>query len=135
MLKKLFAISFALMLSTSYMNTTQAADKECAFVSVQYLLEVNKDKIVKLHTVEGEKFEKYLSKVNTLRAKNGYLPIVSVGMLIAEFKNGKIGTALIDAQGCVLYGTLSAGSLAEIKEVFKEVDSVDLLDIVGSTDG
>ncbi|MDI9668959.1 hypothetical protein, partial [Acinetobacter baumannii] len=38
----------------------------CA-VTIDYLIEVNKDKIVKIHVIEGKAFEKYLTNVNFLR--------------------------------------------------------------------
>lgn len=134
-MKKLFASVLCLVFALAFMVTVpavKAADKPiCTFMTLSYLLEANKDKIVKLHTVEGEKFKLYLDKVNAMRAAKKFWAIEAVGIAIAEFKNGKIGTALVDKNGCVVPGTIMAGSLAEMREIFKVVQSDHFFDAVG----
>ncbi len=108
------------------------AAEVCSFMSLSFLIESNKDRIAKIHVVEGEKFIQYLDKVNYLRAQKKLFALESVGMVIAEFKNGKIGTVLVDKNKCVLPGTLMAGTMAEMINIFKEVQSEHLFDVVGS---
>ncbi len=114
----------------------KAADKPapemCSFMTLSFLIEQNRDIIVKLHTVEGERFKQFLDKVNFMRAQNKLWPLEAVGMVIAEFKNGKIGTALVDKNTCVVPGTISGGSIAEVKIMLGEIGFADLLDVVGT---
>lgn len=136
-MKKLaFCLGVALFLTVAcgpgrMVSQANADTPVCTFMSLSFLLESNKDRIVKIHTVEGEKFTQYLDKINAMRAAKKYWALEAVGMVIAEFKTGRIGTALVDKNQCVVPGTIMAGSLAEMKEIFKVVQSDHFFDVVG----
>ncbi len=134
-MKKLLTSVLCLMFAVAFMafTTTSRADKPvCTFMTLAFLIEANKDRIVKIHTVEGEKFKLYLDKVNAMRTAKKFWPIEAVGMVIAEFKTGRIGTALVDKNACVVPGTVMAGNMAEMKEIFKVVDADHFFDVVGA---
>lgn len=135
-MKKLLTSVLCLSFAFAFMVATpKAADKPqpemCTYMTLSYLIEANKDIIVKIHTVEGKRFNQYLDKVNFLRSEKKLFPLEAVGMVIAEFKNGKLGTALVDKNTCVVPGTISSGAMAELKDVYGEIGFADLFDVVG----
>lgn len=136
-MKKFITSVLCLMFAVAFMAvvpSVKAAEKpkpEMCIMTLAFLIDANKDIIVKIHTVEGTRFNQYMEKVNFLRAQKKLFPLEAVGMVIAEFKNGKIGSVLVDKNTCVVPGTISSGSMAEMKKVYEEIGFADLFDVVG----
>lgn len=132
-MKKLLASVLCLMLAVAFMaiNTSVKAAVICSIVSYEELLEINRDKIIRLHIVPDAVFQKYLKNANIIRAASKLHTLEAKGMSVAEFKNGNVGTVLVDSNDCVVPGSMQAGKLEDMKERFVITDSVAIFDPVG----